>query len=85
MKRPVCAVCRAEQDKWTHMSPETARRIMQPGIRIGNGAAYDDTPAGMAANRRRRVDDFYALVRRQHVLIADSCEKNAHLALDVAA
>lgn len=69
----VCAECRAEQDRWIHMPPQTASRIMRPGIRI---ATVGVSARSISDANRARVEDFYALVRRQCELIANSCERN---------
>ncbi len=80
----LCRECRDLYDRWLDTSPA----IVSPGVKIASGAAYDDTAAGAEANRRRRVDDWRALVNRQHALIHDICSakhRPGQMALEVAA
>lgn len=72
----VCGGCRAEIYRWQDTKPSV---LLGGGIRINSHAAYDDTPAGVAANRRRRWEDWRDLVVRQSNLIRDSCAREHRL------
>lgn len=66
----LCSECRDEWWRWLDTRPSMLR-----GIRISNGAAYDDTAHGSETNRRRRHEDWAALVRRQQKLIEEQCPR----------
>lgn len=73
----LCGDCRAARDRWVHDSGHLIRPL---GIRISSNASSDDTVSGVARNRKRRVDDYYALVRRQVALIHDICARKHQVA-----
>lgn len=49
--------------------------VMPVRFKFASNAAYDDAPRAVMDNRRRRFDDFMALINRQCALIADICAR----------
>ena len=74
-----CPPCRALADKWLYSNPA---RVLGGGVRIASGAAYDDTAAGVADNRRGRYEQWRRLVREQIALIVEGCEAGRHVPSD---
>lgn len=73
----LCPDCRNARDRWINHSGH----LLHPaGIRFASHASSDDTVAGVARKRQARVDDYYALVRRQLALIDEICARKHQLA-----
>ena len=73
----LCPDCRNARDRLIY---DSGHLIRPPGIRIASHASTDDTIAGVARKRKARVDDYYALVRRQLALIDDICARKHQVA-----
>lgn len=54
---------------------ETSPLTVFGGVRINSGASWDDSVRGVEWRRRRRYDDWSALVESQCKLIADICAR----------
>ena len=65
----LCLECRKKYDAWL------SAPMSRSGIRIANGAAYDDTLPGLLDKRRARADAHWKLVRQQTQAIKQICEK----------
>ncbi len=62
-----CTACREEAARWLDYRPART-------VRIAAGAAYDDTAAGVADNRRVRFEAWRTLVREQRARIYAECD-----------
>lgn len=67
----LCPSCRADRDAWLRYRP------VYP-IKIASGASYDDSVAGVMANRQARADATYQLIRDQIALIERICATQHH-------
>lgn len=66
----MCPACREAADKWLHSNP---LQVLGGGIKIVSHAAYDDSVAGVMANRRYRWQQWRDLVVFQMDLIRRIC------------
>lgn len=70
----LCPDCYTKDQGWLMYKPLRRDKRWGP-IKIASGAAYDDTPRGVADNLKRRADDAYDLIRFQRALIAQICQE----------
>lgn len=73
----LCGPCRATSDAWLHDTKPSTH--VRPGVSFVSHAAYDDTPAGAAANTRARWEQWRDLVRTQQAMIATNCAAGRHV------
>lgn len=69
-----CRTCADEINRWLDSTPQQ----LVPRVPFASSAAYDATPAGAAANRSARYEQWRRTVRAQTALLVEQCRETGH-------